>query len=88
MHAYRATQARSNVAKRLDFIRRELERLESQAGSMAEKQGRKQQQVRLRGLLRVDSYSFCSGPRHHGRRMAASLGPTVVLLQHRALRRG
>ena len=39
-------QARSNVAKRLDFIRRELERLDTQAGSLAEKQARKQQQVR------------------------------------------
>lgn len=34
------------MAKRLEFIRRELERLESQTTSLAEKQGRKQQQVR------------------------------------------
>lgn len=38
-------QARSNVGKRLEFIRRELERLEGQATSLGEKQARKQQQV-------------------------------------------
>lgn len=38
-------QARSNVGKRLEFIRRELERLQGQAASLAEKHGRKQQQV-------------------------------------------
>ena len=39
-------QARSNVGKRLEFIRRELERLASQADSLSEKHARKQQQAR------------------------------------------
>lgn len=39
-------QARSNVGKRLEFIRRELERLASQADSLSEKHTRKQQQAR------------------------------------------
>jgi hypothetical protein len=38
-------QARSNVGKRLEFIRRELDRLEGQSTSLMEKLGRKQQQV-------------------------------------------
>lgn len=53
-------QARSNVGKRLEFIRRELDRLEGQSTSLGEKLGRKQQQV-WHGGVRHPSRLFGSG---------------------------
>mmetsp|Transcript_12695 Transcript_12695/g.38278 ORF Transcript_12695/g.38278 Transcript_12695/m.38278 type:complete len:131 (-) Transcript_12695:3984-4376(-) len=38
-------EARSNVGKRLEFIRRELDRLSGQADSLTEKHARKQRQI-------------------------------------------
>lgn len=40
-------EARGNVGKRLDFIRRELERLALQSDTLSQRQARKQQQVSL-----------------------------------------
>ena len=76
-------EARSNVGKRLEFIRRELERLGAQSDTLSEKHARKQQQVRRRYALPPPPPPLPSptcGQRHVALADAAASRPSVVPL--------